>query len=395
MKLALLALLCLAAAQDDPLVGPPRDGRDYTPPPLQDLHRKHKVRAVYFLPTDREPVKDYREKFEVLLAFVSDVFRRDLSAKGYPCRGLDFEFADDRRLKVNIVRGKSPASHYNGEPNYDGGRAWGLALPEIEEALGRASRNVFMVLTETYAEGPWKQEWPGHFALGSHISADGGCGMFSGWVLRDEFTAPTLEAQMKLFADETPIKGRRALGDGRMDSPRYQFVEDGFGAVAHELGHVFGAPHDTRPDNASIMANGFRRFRANYLGRESKKPPMCFTRDTARVVAASRFLSDTADLEDKEKPAVTVTLPERLKEGATEIKMEQGRATDNRGLAAILVYVSQGDSARGGLELKGTEAPFEMLLKVPPLKKGPVRIEISVVDLGGNIRRHDRTITVE
>lgn len=391
----LLALLLAAVLQDDALVAPARDGTDYKPPPLTDLKKVHKIRAVYFLPADREPTRSYREKFEVLLAFVSDVYRRDLTAKGYPCRGLDFEFADDGRLNVNLVRGKFPASHYNGEPDYDGGRAWGRALPEIEQALGKAADSVFMVLTETYAEGPWKQEWPGHFALGAHFTARGGCGMFSGWVLRDEFTATTIEAQMKLFADETPIKGRRALGDGRMDSPRYQFVEDGFGAVAHELGHVFGAPHDTRPDNSSIMANGFRRFRANYLGKESKRPPMCFTRDTARIVAASRFLSDTADADDQEKPRITVILPERLPEGATEIKIEGGRVTDDKGLAAIIFYVSQRDSARGGMELKGTEATVDTVLKVPALKKGEVRLEISVVDRGGNIRRHDRTIKVE
>ena len=178
----LLSLLLLSVLQNDALVAPARDGKDYSPPRLSDLKRTHKVRAVYFLPSDRQPTRSYREKFEVLLAFVSDFYRRDLTAKGYPCRGLDFVFAADGRLEVAIVRGKFPASHYNGEPDYDGNRAWGRALPEIEQALGKASANLFLVLTETYAEGPWKQEWPGHFALGAHFSASGGCGMFSGWV---------------------------------------------------------------------------------------------------------------------------------------------------------------------------------------------------------------------
>ena len=46
------------------------------------------------------------------------------------------------------------------------------------------------------------------------------------------------------------------------NSPRYEFVEDAFGAVLHELGHSLGLPHDYR-NRRDIMGSGFRELRWN------------------------------------------------------------------------------------------------------------------------------------
>ena len=87
-----------------------------TPPPLEDLGKDYKVRLVYFVPTDREVKPGYQDKCEVLMQVVADVYRREMKANRHETRGLDFEFAEDGRLRVHLVKAKHPSTFYTGEP---------------------------------------------------------------------------------------------------------------------------------------------------------------------------------------------------------------------------------------------------------------------------------------
>ncbi|MBM4017849.1 MAG: hypothetical protein FJ288_05890 [Planctomycetes bacterium] len=351
------------------------------PEPLRDLGRRHKVRLVYFVPKDRRPADRWAEKIPVLMTFVNDLYARDLRAKGYPAAGMDFEFQDGRPL-VHLVAGKDAAAEYSGEPNFEPQRQWRRILPEVEAALGRAAENLYVVFAETYADGPAKFEWPGGMALGARFSASGGVGMFSAWILRDEFCATTVEGQLRLLADDTPISGRTALHRLKPDSPRFEFIEDGFGAVAHELGHAFGLPHDRRADDVEIMGNGFRHLRNNYLATPG--PKAGFMADTARMLRWSRFLADDVDLADAQPPVARITHPAKLKVGATTILLG-GEITDDNALGAIQFFSPRHDWVLGGMDLAGREVRLSHVVVVPPLEKGPLELVISIIDRGGNI----------
>lgn len=367
-----------------PLIAPERSSEDYAPPPLADLGKKNKIRVVYFVASDREPAKDYQAKTEVLLAFVRDVYRRDLQAKGIKSEGPDF-FFEDGHLKIDLLKSEKPASHFNFEPNYTNqGEVWTRLIPEIEAAYGPMSENFYFVLSETYAFGPFDYEWPGNFALGGYRSAIGGAGTFSSWILRDEFCATTIEGQMKLLADRTSIEGRRALGSRQPNSPRFEFIEDGFGAVVHELAHAFGCPHDVRQVNSDIMAQGFRRFSVNYLGKLANEPPMCFSPENARFLAQSRFLCDDVDATDNEAPKFTISFPNRIAKDAKTFSVNV-KATDNKQLAALILFTSQGDTIRGGKALSGTEQEFDYEVQVSDLKAGELDLYGHLIDHGGNI----------
>ena len=86
------------------------------PPPLQDLQKEYKIRLVYFVPTDRQVKPGYREKCEVLMRVVADIYRREMKAHRHRTGGLDFEFAKDGRLKVHLVQAKHPSVFYTGDP---------------------------------------------------------------------------------------------------------------------------------------------------------------------------------------------------------------------------------------------------------------------------------------
>ena len=351
------------------------------PEPLKDLRRPRKVRLVYFVPKDRKPTAKYAEKIAVLMTFVNDLYVRDLRSKGYAGVGLDFEFQNARPL-VRVVPGKDSAQEYNGEPDYDVQRQWRRILPEVEAVLGKAGENLYVIFVETYGDGPAKFEWAGGLALGARFSSNGGVGMFSAWVLRDEFCATTIEGQMKYLADETPITGRTALHRMKPDSPRFEFIEDGFGAVAHELGHAFGLPHDRRADDVDIMGNGFRNLRNNYLGTPG--PKAAFLMENARMLRWSRFIAPDVDLSDNEAPVARITHPTKLRAGATTILLG-GELTDDKGLAAIQFFAPKLDWVVGGCDLEGRQVRLCEALIVPPLEKGPFELVVSLIDRGGNI----------
>ena len=86
------------------------------PPPLEDLGKAYKVRLVYFVPSDRQVKPNFQEKAAVLMRVVADIYRREMKANKQRTRGLDFEFEEDGRLKVHLVKGTHPSVFYTGQP---------------------------------------------------------------------------------------------------------------------------------------------------------------------------------------------------------------------------------------------------------------------------------------
>ena len=103
-------------------------------------------------------------------------------------------------------------------------------MAEIPGEVGSPRRHMIMVFPETYEPGPAPVEWRGSVGRGGHISTDGGVAMMSAWILRDEFCATTYAEQKKLILDATPIAGRTSFETRQLNAPRFEFIEDGFGA---------------------------------------------------------------------------------------------------------------------------------------------------------------------
>ena len=344
--------------------------------PAQDARR---VRLAYFVPDDRQPAAHYERKIRVIMSIVRELYRDDLRDKGYRTEGLRFEGGNDRPL-VHLVRGGREASYYGNAPAYDADEQWRRLLPEVREKVGDPRRHVIVLFAETYGAGPAEHLWPGAIARGAYHTADGGLAVFSAHLLRDEFCAPTVEAQRRLFFDETPVRGRRAWGN-RMNSPRGEFVEDGVGAVAHELGHALGLPHDRRDDVHYVMGNGFRNLRWNFADRPGRR--VRFSDDDARLLMSSRYVAEDLDPGDDRPPRVEVSKPEREAGGwAVSVK-----ASDDTGLRAIVFVDRAAGSIVGGRKLTGRKQEFRQRLSPLGRAADVAKLQVIVTDDGGNQTR--------
>lgn len=361
------------------------DGR-FAPPEQVPVLSDYRIRVAYFVPQDRQPIANYGQRIRVVMHFVSELYRQSLAGHGSTKAGLPFQMGGGA-LVVHLIRGTKPAAFYTGAPSYDVQRQWRSIIPEIPIAVGVPSKHLMIVFAETYDLGPAPFEYPGGVALGARYSSAGGVGIFSAWILRDEFCATTVAAQRAMLFDATPVLGRTALGHGRPDSPRFEFIEDGFGAVAHELGHALGLPHDSRQSARDIMGNGFRNMRWNFADPPQPERTAIFSDDNARLLLSSRHLATDLDTSDDTPPKVDVRIVAAALDRRPAAVTVAVDAADDNGLRALVFYAKHQDSVVGGRRLAGKRQSFSVELAVAPPKSGEVSIEAYVTDMGGNLTR--------
>jgi len=366
--------------------GPWKEGkwvdRDDLPVPMRFLPTDHKIRVAYFVPSDRQPLADYERRIRVVLEFVADAFESDLKAKAYRTEGLAFESNGMNEPVVHLIRGEREARHYNDAPGFDHALHFDRIRQALPSEFGNERRHMLFVFAETYEPGPAPVEWAGSIGRGLHHNADGGVAVMSSWILRDEFCGRDFAEQKRLMLDTAPIAGRTALDHRRPNSPRFEFIEDGFGAVVHEFGHALGLPHDYRQPN-DLMGHGFRRLQANYLAGAGKKRPIGFSKENARLLGVSRYLGLQADLTDNTGPRGDVSV--RLRKGSPPTALVAVKATDDRSLRGVLLHSPQSDTVLGGSELKGHEQSIEIKLPLKDLKGSEWKLTTLIIDGGGNI----------
>ncbi|HEV3309916.1 MAG TPA: hypothetical protein VG815_05320, partial [Chloroflexota bacterium] len=331
------------------------------------------IRLAYFVPNDREPIAHYEQKIRVVMQVVADVYK-DLSQQGLRGAGFSFQTNSQGEPIVHLIRGDKPAQYYNDAPAYDESKHYLKIDDEIPGEVGSSLRHMIVLFPETYEPGPAPVEWRGSVGRGAHISTDGGLAMMSAWILRDEFCATSYAEQKKLILDAKPILGRTSFGTRELDAPRFEFIEDGFGAAAHELGHALGLPHDMRDPN-DIMGQGFRELRVNYLPPSAKKARLTFSKENARLLGVSRYLVPATDRTDNSPPTAEIAF--RVSSGRTPNLVVSMQATDDRELRAAVFYDPQNDTVIGGAELKGKSQAVE--LKLPVNANSPVGLNLATM----------------
>lgn len=371
----------------------PPVGADRLPPAIADVAGvARKIQVIYHIPKDRAPAANYQAKIEVMLAFVADLYRRDLAAKGLACEGPAFEWdTAANRVRIRIVNGANNADQYGGANRT--GDAFQLVAADVDAQVGSFNNLFQLVLTENWdPTAPASTYWTGDVALGANWGADGGRGLFSAWILQDLLCATTISGQIAKLKDATPVTGRNT-NSGVSNAPVFEFIEDGYGAVAHELGHAFGAPHDRRNADCCIMGNGFRGLRANFIPGIAN-PVAMFSDATAANISASRYLRQAANLGDATDPVVLVQAPLRVSSGTSSLDI-RAQGWDAGGMYSVIHYLSLGESLIGGELLRGPLAASSAAHPLlQPFASSPATLTTTVRDTGGRIVTVNSSIAV-
>lgn len=350
----------------------------------------YRVRVAYFVPNDRQPASHWEQKIRVIVYFVDSMYRNDLIAKGLKTPGLNWE-QEDGQVKVHLVRGREPADYYTNPPVYDDTKQFALVAKELRPHIGKMSESLGLVFCENYNEQPHEVLWKGIIARGAYVSARGGWGMFSSHLLKDEFCALTVPQQTQKFFDQTPVIGRRAMGH-RMNSARCEFIEDGFGAVIHELGHALGLPHDLRNEDRYIMGNGFRQIRRNLTPQTPRSRLVTFSDINAQLLMSSRFLNPELDRTDDVPPTADMEiLGTSPTTGQIQLRIT---AADSTGLRAYALFDNNAGSLVSGGPLNRETVDDKALISAK-MANGMQRFTLIVTDNGGNQTRVTKQIPPE
>ena len=84
-------------------------GRADLPANVKFVPSDDKIRLVYFVASDREPIVDYERRIRVVMAIVDDLYRSALRDQGYPFEGLNLERNEEGEPIVHLVRADQTA----------------------------------------------------------------------------------------------------------------------------------------------------------------------------------------------------------------------------------------------------------------------------------------------
>jgi hypothetical protein len=367
-------------------VGPFRkfaDGMWMKPDPAAD---GYKVQLVYFVPSDRKPCRDYEKRIRLIASLLAEIFTDDLRSKGFTTDGPQFVENESGEFTVTLLTGEQTARAYNHLPTKKSLQHSKAVFAEVDRRLNTATTsNIVVIFSETYEEGPASQVWPGHLAVALARPPKAGICMFSSWILRDEFSAGSVEELRNLFFDTRPIRGRTAIGHKGPNSPRNEFLEDGIGGLLHELAHCLGPTHDlSKPTN--IMGQGFRDLRWNVGVKSNRRKKAAFSRDTAAIMMASRFLNPKVDRSDNTRPTAHMSFKKDGKNAVAVIDVADDKALSL--VALVEVTKTKGRQLIELRKLSGKSETVRIKLNARNVTTGPnAQLQAILIDGGGNHRK--------
>lgn len=243
--LALVHFQSLEAAEDPRVTTARRVLAEFqTDAPRND----RKLHVAYFCPSDREPAPQFQDRLDRMLADISQFYSTQLRQHGFPCEGIPLAKDAAGKLIIHQVKGTKPASEYSEAKSAHEIRR------DVEQVLapqgiGLASNHVIVFTRLGNFDGT--NSWHNSPYAGMGDVRAGFC-----W----QFDSDILDTRL---LENTNLRTRdRQYGNINLGKYNSIFI----GGTAHELGHLFGLPHNatTRANletfGHSLMGDGNRHY---------------------------------------------------------------------------------------------------------------------------------------
>ena len=265
------------------------------------------LNVIYFLGNDREPIEGYERRLSELLLHLQQFYGKEMARQGFGPRSFGLEMKDAQTVKIIVLKGKQPESHYPYE-NGGGGRVNQEVEAYFKEnPTERKSSHTLVIM-------------PTHYNENNNDKNPGG--------------VPFYGMGKICFALDYKTMDLKHIGE---NSHEGRLLTKWYGGLAHELGHGLNLPHNhatkTEEKNlgTALMGSG------NYS----------FGMTPTFITPASAAILDTCEvfsLDPKKEfyqgntPVEVKDLAIRFKEGKISI---QGTFSCDLAVKSLNVYVEE------------------------------------------------------
>lgn len=309
-----------------------RNGDKHTIP---EFHQD-RVRIIYFLPSDLDPLADIEMKLSKLIKATQQYFTAQMRQNGFDGKTFTFETDQDGQPLIHRIDGWYAGDYYHIDTS-------DKVLEELKETFD-LSEDLYLIFTDLTSESVGNEDTCG---LGWNPG-------FEDWRSSEHWAM--VPAFGKCFANGLALP-----------------------LVAHELGHAFGLEHNFR-DDAYIMSYGDFPQRLSKCSVEWLDASKFF--NARRVFSNKPTIFDEPTLFEAPPDAVSITFPVEDLDGLQQ--------------AQLLVPTANADPSEG-VKLYGCksligfrQAAVEFVIPKAEVPFGQ-SITLSVIDKLGNTKRLDYT----